>query len=265
MWLQLYGALLLVWPVPDPVVERAFEPPPQRWAAGHRGVDLAVAPGQGVRAVGAGEVTFAGIIAGKGVVSVRLSDSGYPPLRVSYEPVRALVEAGDRVAAGQTVGHLTTRPRHCRASTRSCLHLGVRRGERYLDPMGLLRPHRPVLLPLERRSPPHVPGGGGGASERAGTTDETGAATTRDMSGQGQARDSGQGQRQDWDLTAGSDGQNPTTATGLAAACALAAASLWARSRLRRARGAGRAPGRARALRKPARQRRAAPCPPLPR
>lgn len=257
MWLQLYGALLLVWPVFDPVVERAFEPPPQRWAAGHRGVDLAAAPGQGVRAVGAGEVTFAGTIAGKGVVSIRLSDSGSPPLRVSYEPVRALVEAGDRVAAGQTVGHLAVHPRHCQARTRTCLHLGVRRGERYLNPMSLLRPHRPVLLPLEqRRSPPRVPTGG--ASERTGPTDETSAATTHDLSGRART--------QDWGLASSSDGQNSTTAMGLATTCALAAATLWARRRLRRASGAGRITGRAHhALRKAVRQRRAAPCPPPPR
>src|SRR5690606_40194397 len=39
---------------------RGFEAPRERWGAGHRGVDLAAATGQPVRAPGPGTVTFAG-------------------------------------------------------------------------------------------------------------------------------------------------------------------------------------------------------------
>src|SRR5438105_10956856 len=43
------------WPLAGrPVVARAFAPPPQPWLAGHRGVDLAGAPGAPVLAAGSG-------------------------------------------------------------------------------------------------------------------------------------------------------------------------------------------------------------------
>src|SRR5690349_8021915 len=58
------------WPVAGPggrvrpVVERGFEPPPEPWAAGHRGVDLGAAPGTEVVAAATGRVSFAGTVAG---------------------------------------------------------------------------------------------------------------------------------------------------------------------------------------------------------
>ncbi|MFE7115307.1 murein hydrolase activator EnvC family protein [Streptomyces sp. NPDC057654] len=131
------------WPVsgaggaPRPLVVRAWEPPPTPWAAGHRGVDLAARAGQAVRAAGGGTVSFAGTVAGRGVLSVELSGTGSPPLRTTYEPVRATARAGDRVAAGETVGVLRAGPSHCAAA---CLHWGLLRGHRYLDPLSLLPP-----------------------------------------------------------------------------------------------------------------------------
>ena len=74
-----------VWPLdPRPAVARGFEPPASRWGAGHRGVDLAGRPGQPVRAALPGRVTFAGTLAGRGVVVV---DHG--STRTTYEPVAA--------------------------------------------------------------------------------------------------------------------------------------------------------------------------------
>ncbi|TGB06648.1 M23 family peptidase [Streptomyces palmae] len=131
------------WPVagaagaPRPRVLRAWDPPPQPWAAGHRGVDLAARPGAAVRAAAAGRVVFAGTVAGRGVVSVEIAGSGDPPLRTTYEPVRAAVAKGDRVAAGQVVGSVAAGPFHCPAG---CLHWGLRRADRYLDPLSLLPP-----------------------------------------------------------------------------------------------------------------------------
>ncbi|HEY7043125.1 MAG TPA: M23 family metallopeptidase, partial [Nocardioidaceae bacterium] len=59
------------WPLqPDHSVVRGFEPPADPWGPGHRGVDIAGAPGQPVLAVAAGTVTFAGQVAGTGVVVV---------------------------------------------------------------------------------------------------------------------------------------------------------------------------------------------------
>ncbi|MFH8984566.1 M23 family metallopeptidase [Streptomyces varsoviensis] len=159
------------WPVtgnggaPRPLVVRAWEPPPTPWAAGHRGVDLAARSGQAVRAAGAGKVSFAGKVAGRGVLSIELSGTGSPPLRTTYEPVRATVHAGDRVTAGQPVGALLPAPSHCGAT--ACLHWGLLRGHRYLDPLSLLPPdmlgsgHSRLLpvfgIPLGAPAPPPAP------------------------------------------------------------------------------------------------------------
>ena len=132
-----------VWPVAPPRVVRGFDAV-GRYEAGHRGVDLAAAPGAPVVAVAAGSVTFAGQVAGRPVVVVAHAGG----LRSTYEPVSADVVAGEAVRGGQRVGTLAA-PAHCAGAT-SCLHLGLRAGEDYLDPLGWLRAAAPVLLPLGR-------------------------------------------------------------------------------------------------------------------
>jgi murein DD-endopeptidase MepM/ murein hydrolase activator NlpD len=115
-------------------VLRGFEPPATQWAAGHRGVDLAAAPPAAVRAAAAGEVAFAGPVAGVPVLVVTLPGG----LRTTYEPVRATVAVGARVAAGDQVGVTVAGGLpHCPGS---CLHWGLLRGDVYLDPLTLLPP-----------------------------------------------------------------------------------------------------------------------------
>ena len=130
------------WPVAPPQVVRRFDPPPQPWLAGHRGVDLAAAPGAEVQAAGGGTVAFAGSVAGRGVVSV-VHPGG---LRTTYEPVTATVHTGEAVTAGQAVGVLEAGHPGCPVA--ACLHWGLRRGEQYLDPLALLGLGRVRLLPL---------------------------------------------------------------------------------------------------------------------
>ncbi len=91
---------------------RLFDPPAVRWGSGHRGVDLAAAPGSEVRSPGAGVVAFAGPVAGRGVVTV-LHDDG---LRSSLEPVDADVAPGDRVGPGTVLGTLAGPPRPRRSA-----------------------------------------------------------------------------------------------------------------------------------------------------
>lgn len=128
------------WPVGvRPPILRGWEPPATPYGRGHRGVDLAAPAGAAVRAVAAGRVSFAGRVAGRGVVSVELTGTGDPPLRTTYEPVRASVKKGDEVAAGEVVGTVEAMGgSHCKAS--ACVHWGLRRGETYLDPLQLLPP-----------------------------------------------------------------------------------------------------------------------------
>ncbi|GGX97775.1 hypothetical protein GCM10010358_59390 [Streptomyces minutiscleroticus] len=159
-----------VWPVGTrPRVARGWEPPATAYGPGHRGVDLVSAPGAPVRAVAAGRVSFAGRVAGRGVVSVELTGTGAPPLRTTYEPVRASVEKGDAVAAGDVLGVLQVPDlgAHCGAP---CLHWGLLRAETYLNPLSLLPPwllgRGPSrLLPVAGvpEGPPGPPGQPGGS------------------------------------------------------------------------------------------------------
>ncbi|MFH8398516.1 peptidoglycan DD-metalloendopeptidase family protein [Streptomyces anulatus] len=126
------------WPLAGrPSVLRGWEPPTGPYGPGHRGVDLAAWPGERVLAATDGRVSFAGRVAGRGVVAIEVAGSGSPPLRTTYEPVRALIEQGASTRAGQPVGVLEEGPFHCSAG---CLHWGLRRGDAYLDPLSLLPP-----------------------------------------------------------------------------------------------------------------------------
>ncbi|MER5180107.1 M23 family metallopeptidase [Streptomyces sp. NPDC002896] len=133
-------AVAALWPVGvRPGVVRGWEPPATGYGPGHRGVDLAAATGAPVRAVAPGRVSFAGRVAGRGVIAVELDGTGDPPLRTTYEPVRAEVEKGDEVVAGQIIGTVEPGGSHCPADT-VCLHWGLLRGDIYLNPLSLLQP-----------------------------------------------------------------------------------------------------------------------------
>ena len=141
------GARRHQWPTGGPVaVLERFSPPAQRWLAGHRGVDLALAAGSPVMASYEGVVAFSGVVATKPVVSI---DHSYPPgLRTTYEPVVGIVKAGQSVRTGQVIGVLQAGHR---SDGRDALHWGARFGrDRYIDPLSLLRRPRIVLKPLAR-------------------------------------------------------------------------------------------------------------------
>ena len=85
-----------VWPLqPEPAVVAYFDPPASPYGAGHRGVDLAGSVGQEVHAALAGTVTYAGRLAGRGVVVVSHGET-----RTTYEPVTATVNVGDPAPQG---------------------------------------------------------------------------------------------------------------------------------------------------------------------
>ncbi|MGB8650031.1 MAG: M23 family metallopeptidase [Mycobacteriales bacterium] len=141
------------WPLAGaPVVDRGFAPPATPWGAGHRGVDLRALTGQPVLAAGPGQVSYAGELAGRGVVTVTHAHG----LRTTYEPVRPSVRVGQSVPAGAVLGRLATGHASCRAGT-TCLHWGLLRGDTYLDPLSLLSPLQVRLLPLGDAA---LPGGG---------------------------------------------------------------------------------------------------------
>jgi murein DD-endopeptidase MepM/ murein hydrolase activator NlpD len=138
----------LDWPLrPRPAVIRLFDAPAPNWNRGHRGVDLAGAPGQAVYAAAAGTVVFAGLLADRPVVSIAHPGG----LRTSYEPVQPVVRAGQRVSAGTVLGELMAGHPGCGG----CLHWGAMWGPAaradYVDPLGLV-----VTTPV-RLKPLHGP------------------------------------------------------------------------------------------------------------
>jgi murein DD-endopeptidase MepM/ murein hydrolase activator NlpD len=150
-----------MWPLdPRPDVVTGFDPPTSRWGAGHRGVDLSGRVGQRVRAAAPGQVSFAGTLAGRGVVVV---DHG--ATRTTYEPVRAAVRVGDTVSTGALLGRLQLFGSHCFPA--ACLHWGLIEGrDHYLDPLTLVGAGPVRLLPLDGLlpapfvTPPLTPGPG---------------------------------------------------------------------------------------------------------
>lgn len=113
-------------------VVATFDPPAQRWGAGHRGVDLAAVEGEAVRASADGVVSFAGSIAGQWWVSLDHLDG----VRTSYGPLRRVVVAsGQHVRRGDGLGAAAGGHRPAGV----VLHWGARRGGDYLDPLTLLR------------------------------------------------------------------------------------------------------------------------------
>jgi len=100
-------------PIIDP-----FRPPACRWCAGNRGVEFGSEAGAVVRSPTAATVVYAGVVAGMPWVTL---DTGIE--RITIGGVDAIVHLGDRVRQGQMLGVST-----------ATVHVGVRRGDDYLDP-----------------------------------------------------------------------------------------------------------------------------------
>ena len=122
-----------VRPVSGEVV-RPFDPPRSRFGAGHLGVDLAAPSGTAVRAAGPGVVSFAGSVAG--ALHVVVAHAGN--LRTSYSFLSSIaVRRGERIASGEVVG---TTGGTGSGHDGTVLHLGLRSGDTYIDPMLILAP-----------------------------------------------------------------------------------------------------------------------------
>src|SRR4029079_8095310 len=115
-------------------VVHPFQEPASGYGPGHRGADLARAPGTPVRAANDGVVCFAGSVAD--TLHVTVAHAG--GLRTSYSFLAQVsVREGQTVARGDVVGTTGgTGPDH----DGTVLHLGLRVGDRYVDPMQLFHP-----------------------------------------------------------------------------------------------------------------------------
>ena len=123
-------------------VTRAFDPPAGPFGAGHRGVDLAGAPGPPVLAAGDGVVVFAGMVAGPagGQHRPRRTACGRRTSRSTrrWPPGRPWRAAPRSARSPPGTPAAPSRP----ACTGACGAVSA-----YLDPLLLLRPPRVRLLP----------------------------------------------------------------------------------------------------------------------
>lgn len=137
------------WPVEPAVLVRGYEAPASRYAAGHRGIDLAADVGSEVVAPDDGVVRFAGWVVDRPLLSV---DHG-GGIVSSFEPVAADVAEGQHVSRGQRIGVVASGS-HCsetgRTANSACLHIGARLHGEYFSPLVMLGGiPRAVLLPVE--------------------------------------------------------------------------------------------------------------------
>lgn len=122
----------VVAPVTDP-----FRSPACAWCPGNRGIEFGTRPGATVTAVATGRVTFAGNVTGTVYVVVRHGDGR----RVTYGNLESESYApGDLIVRGQLVGRAA-----------GAFHLGLRDGDRYVDPGPYLGRHvpSPRLVPTD--------------------------------------------------------------------------------------------------------------------
>lgn len=122
----------LIPPVDGPIV-RSFDGPASSYAAGHRGVDFAGAPGTAVRAAASGVVTFAGRVGPLGAVTID-HDGG---LITTYSSIVEIsVAKGQEVTAGTWVGRID----RGHPGAEGGLHFGVKLEGAYVDPEEHLGP-----------------------------------------------------------------------------------------------------------------------------
>jgi murein DD-endopeptidase MepM/ murein hydrolase activator NlpD len=115
------------WPVSAAhALARPYVAPAGPYGSGHRGIDIRAPLGAPVLAPADGVVHFAGFVVDRPVLSLEHADG----VLSSFEPVQSTLVAGDRVTRGQVIGTLL--PGHCASP---CLHLGVRVGGEYVNPL----------------------------------------------------------------------------------------------------------------------------------
>lgn len=125
---QAESAFRFIPPVDAPIAS-SFVAPASDYGAGHRGIDYATAVGTRIRAIGSGEVTFAGSAAGTPAITI---DHGAGVVS-TYTGVASIdVRAGDTVTEGRFIG--ATGSVHGQPG----LHLGVKRDGVYIDPASVL-------------------------------------------------------------------------------------------------------------------------------
>ena len=135
---------VLAWPVAGRIVT-GWNEPAGPYAAGHRGVDLAVTGDQRVTAMGLGVVGWAGMVAGTAWISVDHAGG----MRTTVGPMATIVvTSGDAVTIGTPVGTASGVAHAGDAdAVAGSLHVSVRIDGIYVDPTSLVGRLVPTLLP----------------------------------------------------------------------------------------------------------------------
>ncbi|MFF3028117.1 murein hydrolase activator EnvC family protein [Microbacterium sp. NPDC057944] len=121
-------------------VTAPYRAPAHEYGPGHRGTDLASAPGSVVHAPADGVVAFRGFVVDRALLTIE-HPGGYVS---TFEPLTSDLSPGDVVSAGQPIGSVATGGH----AVEGTLHLGVRLGGAYINPMLLFGDvPRAVLLP----------------------------------------------------------------------------------------------------------------------
>jgi murein DD-endopeptidase MepM/ murein hydrolase activator NlpD len=130
-----------LWPVNvRREVTEPFRAPAHDYGPGHRGMDIAAAPGAVVHAPADGVVAFRGVVVDRPLLTID-HGSGFV---TTFEPLESALAAGDAVSVGDEIGTVAvgghTEP--------GAMHLGVRWNGAYINPMPLFgEVPRAVLLP----------------------------------------------------------------------------------------------------------------------
>lgn len=125
-----------------------YRQPSSEYSAGHRGVDYRVSLNQTVFAPSDGQVSFAGVVVDRPLLSLR-----HPGGEITeFEPLCTDLKVGDLVRRQEPIGWVcdpnASYRQHCQHVR--CLHFSMRKNDWYLSPLALiggLNPSR--LLPLE--------------------------------------------------------------------------------------------------------------------
>lgn len=131
-------------PVEAAIVD-GFRPPSNPYGPGNRGLEYATTPGEPVSATADGTVTFAGQVGGRLFIVAR-HRSG---LRVTYSYLAQIdVSVDDPVVRGQPI-----------ATADAGMHLTVRDGAHYIDPLPLMADFRCFIVRLVPEPPALAPVG----------------------------------------------------------------------------------------------------------
>lgn len=128
------------WPVDGVRIVRDWEAPAHRYGPGHRGIDVAPAAGDAVVAPNDGVVAFAGMVAGRPVVTI---DHGGGVV-TTLEPVVTTAAPGDAVRTGDVIGVIGEGGH----APPGAVHFGIRVDGEYVNPRLFVGGvPRAVLLP----------------------------------------------------------------------------------------------------------------------